>query len=366
MDYVKRCMKRSSLAVMLLVAASYSAAVLAIDCQAATSKIDKAICADSELSRQDAKLNQYYGEVMGKLSPEGQSALRSDQRAWLRYRATACGFADDDKQPGDLRCLQRLVYRRVDRVLALVAGQQEPSLYRFSVRSSYETTPDPSGGFPFWSESSIPQIDRNGLSTSIDWSDAQAWNVLIAKLIGGPEKSSLCAGGKGDVYREPHIHAASSLLITVTEERDDTCRNAGPNLMIFTGKGPFNVPKDHFMSETQYSIVMMRGDVHELQPADLFSTGDDWRRLLTERVQQALQRRTRNPDENSDPSADAIRGIATDPSNWMPGRDFSIRLNLSDLYPDETTGEFTVTIPWSDLQGVLSFKGKRILTAPNL
>jgi uncharacterized protein YecT (DUF1311 family) len=364
MNDVESWVRRGSLAAMLLIAASYSGYTLAIDCTAVTSNIDKVVC--SQLSNQDAKLNEDYSEAMNWLSPEGQSALRADQRAWLRYRVTACGFADGGNSPGDVGCLSALIRRRDDRLLWLVAHQDRPSLFTYFVRSSYETTPDPSGGLPFWSESSTPQIDSKSLSPNLAWSDVQTWNALIAKLIGGPAKSSVCPGGKGDIYREPHVYVASILLITVSEDRDDTCRGLRPNLVILRGQGPLNdMLQDHFMSETQYNVVMMRGDVHLLQASDLFSAGDAWKRLLTERVEQEVQKQALGHRENWHPSADAIERVATDPSNWLPGNTFSIRVSQSALSADEMIGGFTVRIPWSDLQSVLSFKGKRILTAPN-
>lgn len=367
MNDMRRWVNRCLLAAMLFFAASHSSAALAIDCKVATSKIDKVICSGYGMLGQDAKLNEDYGEAMKRLSPEGQSALRADQRNWLRYRATACGFAEGDSHPGDQRCLSRQFYRRDERLLWLVAHQQGPSPFTYFIRSSYETTPDPSGGLPFWSESSLPQIDQKSLSANIAWSDAQAWNALIAKLVGGPATSSVCPGGKGDIYREPHVYVASILLVTVSEDRDDTCRDVRPNLVILRGPGPFsNLPQDHFMSQTQYNIVMMRGDVHMLDAADLFSAGNGWKRLLTERVEQEVQMQARGHQENWHPSADAIERVATDPSNWLPGHDFSIRVNQTALSADEMIGGFTVRIPWSDLQGVLSFKGKRILNAPNL
>jgi hypothetical protein len=88
--------------------------------------------------------------------------------------------------------------------------------------------------------------------------------------------------------------------------------------------------------------------------------------LLTGRVEQEIRKQAGQHLENWRPSADAIERVATDPSNWIPGGTaFSIRVNQSALSADEFIGGFTVAIPWSDLQGVLSFKGKRILSAPN-
>jgi uncharacterized protein YecT (DUF1311 family) len=363
MNDVKSWMKRCSLAAVLLVAASQCVLAWAIDCAAAASKVDKVICSDASLSNQDAKLNEDYGQAMKKLSPEGQSALRDDQRAWLRYRGAACGLTESEDYPGETGCVRNLMLRRDDGLLSPIAHQQRSSLFTYYVRSSYEATPDPSGGLPFWSESSIPQIDSKSLSQNLAWSDAQAWNVLMAKLIGGPATSSVfCPGGKADIYREPSIYLETTLLITVSEGRDETCHRSRSNPVM----GPFvDSLQDHFMTQTQYNIVMMRGDVHLLQPSDLFSAGDGWKHLLTERVMQEAENQANRARDDWHPSAEAVERVATDPSHWIPGKDFSIRVDQTDLSADQMIGGFTVTIPWDDLQGVLSFKGKRILSAGN-
>ncbi|WP_109126372.1 lysozyme inhibitor LprI family protein [Dyella sp. C11] len=353
------------LAVGLLWCVGHGSAAFALDCVNATSKVDKAVCLDGHLTAADAKLNEDYGELMKVLSPAAQSMLRADQRAWLTYRATACGFTQDGDQPGDMRCLSRQFLRRDERLLAPFAHQRSSQRYTFFVRSTYGTTPNPSGGLPYWAESSIPQIDHKSSMAGVSWADAEAWNTLIAKRIGALDQSSLCAGGKGDIYREPHVLMATALMISVSMDRDDTCHGGRAALIIVRGSGSFNgLPQDHFMSQTQYNIVMMGGDVHELEPGDLFSSGGAWSQLLTERLEQEVQKQARDHNEDWHPSAEAMRAVAIDPSNWVFGSDaFRIRVNQSALSADEFIGGFTVSIPWNDLQAVLSFKGKRILNS---
>jgi len=230
------------------------------------------------------------------------------------------------------------------------------SPYVFSARTSYVTIPNPSGGSSFRSESSIPQIEHLSTPTSIAWSDAEAWNALIAKHIGGPEKSSVCAGGRGDIYKKSNVDIASVLLIGVTVERSDQCHITMP-----TYPGTEN---DSYRRETHYNIVMMRSAVRDLEPEDLFSRGDDWKRVLTEHLESEAKESMRRYEWH--PPAEAMKSFATDPSNWIIGSNaFGIRVNKGDLAAPDTMDAFTVTIPWKDLQSVLSFKGKRILNARN-
>ncbi|WJJ93967.1 lysozyme inhibitor LprI family protein [Neopusillimonas aromaticivorans] len=52
-------------------------------------------CMNAELVRQDAKLNAEYTLLMGSLSAERKTQLRSTQRAWITYRDENCNFYYD-------------------------------------------------------------------------------------------------------------------------------------------------------------------------------------------------------------------------------------------------------------------------------
>jgi uncharacterized protein YecT (DUF1311 family) len=365
MDNAKQWRDRRWLAAMLLFAACYGSPALAVDCTPNASGVDKVVCSDHGLLDDDAKLNEDYGAALKRLSPEAQSLLRTDQRHWLRYRGAACGFASDGRQ-GNLHCLVRQFVRR-DNALWSIGHQQAPSPYVFFMRAMYEIIPGPVQAPPFWSESSIPQIDHQPTSMGTAWADEKKWNTLMAKLLGGPEKTSVCEGGMGDIHEDAHVTGASVLLISVSVDRDDQCRYPRPPAYLLQlGRFAGLPTQDHFMSETHYNVVMMRGDVHQLVPSDLFLRGDGWKRLFTTRLEQEVRKQADEHGENMQPSVDAMRKVATEPSNWVfSGDAFRIHVNQAAFSNDELTGGFTVTIPWDELQGVLSFKGKRILNAPN-
>ena len=66
-------------------------------CSKAQSKIEKTICATTELSELDEHLARYYGAARSALR-DAQSCLVSDQRAWLRNTRDACPDAGCLKQ----------------------------------------------------------------------------------------------------------------------------------------------------------------------------------------------------------------------------------------------------------------------------
>lgn len=54
------------------------------DCAKATTKVEKMICADAELSKLDADLDRVYGEALRKASDP--PTLKKQQRGWLKER----------------------------------------------------------------------------------------------------------------------------------------------------------------------------------------------------------------------------------------------------------------------------------------
>lgn len=49
-------------------------------------------CADAEINRHDATLNQNYQAAMQTLEEPQQQGLRAAQRAWIKFRDAECGF----------------------------------------------------------------------------------------------------------------------------------------------------------------------------------------------------------------------------------------------------------------------------------
>ncbi|WP_028695968.1 lysozyme inhibitor LprI family protein [Pseudomonas cremoricolorata] len=88
-----------------LVTSALAAALMLSNAQAAegskayTQCMDKAsstslmsTCIQSESARQDARLNQAYKQLMGKLAAPKQKTLREVQRNWITYRDSNCTF----------------------------------------------------------------------------------------------------------------------------------------------------------------------------------------------------------------------------------------------------------------------------------
>lgn len=85
------------------------------DCAKASTAVEKLLCADDELARQDRLLSVVYGRAMDILPSEDQAALRTSQRAWARGRANACPPAADQAAA----CLTGLYKTRIAEIRPL-------------------------------------------------------------------------------------------------------------------------------------------------------------------------------------------------------------------------------------------------------
>jgi len=73
-------------------------------CMDNTGDVDSATadCLNSEIERQDARLNQAYVMVMRGLAPAPKAALRDSERTWVRQRDLQCKRQAADELGGTL------------------------------------------------------------------------------------------------------------------------------------------------------------------------------------------------------------------------------------------------------------------------
>ena len=75
---------------VLLASSSALAADDDIRCNRNGNQMELNACAEQDFKASDAQLNQRYKALMTSLSPAAQTALRTEQRAWLKQRDPTC------------------------------------------------------------------------------------------------------------------------------------------------------------------------------------------------------------------------------------------------------------------------------------
>ena len=100
------------LLLVILVSCSAPAMAASFPCEKAQIRIEKAICADTELSQLDEYLARYYGGARAGLGA-GAACLAADQRSWLGKTRNACA---------DTACLKKAYLERLGELDPLQPG----------------------------------------------------------------------------------------------------------------------------------------------------------------------------------------------------------------------------------------------------
>jgi uncharacterized protein YecT (DUF1311 family) len=109
------------LAWMLLALPLSATPAAALDCKNPTTQGDMNACAADGLREVDATLNDFYGQIVGRLAENqpARQALQDSQRAWIRFRDAECAFATVNSRDGSVapmlvaQCRQRPTSLRV-------------------------------------------------------------------------------------------------------------------------------------------------------------------------------------------------------------------------------------------------------------
>jgi uncharacterized protein YecT (DUF1311 family) len=78
----------------------------------------------------DKALNATYNQLLAKISPAGQSALREAQRTWLRFRDQECEFETLGTKDGTvhpmvlLMCMTGLTQLRTEQLVAQIECEE--------------------------------------------------------------------------------------------------------------------------------------------------------------------------------------------------------------------------------------------------
>ena len=101
---------------LLALVFSGAASAASFDCAKASTRIEKAICADAGLSALDEHLGRFYFAARERLA-ENASCIVADQQQWLRAQRNPCA---------DVACLKKAYLSRLAELVALQPGMNLP------------------------------------------------------------------------------------------------------------------------------------------------------------------------------------------------------------------------------------------------
>jgi len=113
----------ASLSLLVLSTNQREAAAAGFDCKRAKSLVEKQICGVPELSKRDGEVAALYARTLVLLARDGATALREEQRGWLREREECEEMIHGDPvvMADVLACIRRLMDEREVRLQAIAA-----------------------------------------------------------------------------------------------------------------------------------------------------------------------------------------------------------------------------------------------------
>lgn len=315
---------------MVLPLAAAPAQAASFDCARASTAVEKAICANPDLSRSDEVLARAYATALGGLSDEAKAAVQAGQREWLGFAALACTAdakpftsALTNEQQG---CLNA-VYR--SRISELAQSRMEGD-WRVYPRTSYSLVDDPdpeSYQGVATKEIASPRIDE-------DSDIARSFNALMDEADAASQPDP-----KGEDYRTSDT-TETTTIASVGSRRislsiDSYWMGHG------AAHGNYAITYAHFLTE--------KGRM--LEASDLFA-GDGWQEALGKMALDELDRTVEGgiwAESRGD-----VPKAAADPSRWNFG-DNGLEITFQ---PYEVTayaaGAPVVTIGWDRLTDYLA------------
>lgn len=333
------------LATMTTLAWAPAAHAASFDCTKATTMLEKAVCADPELSTNDETLATAYATALGGLSEAAAATVKATQHGWLDYAQRVCTA---DAQPatkpytGDdaLGCLRTAYTGRITDLEAsrMLGGYRFYPVNRYLVEKDTDATAD---DYNKIADQQFTTVKLDGLNdvavafnAMIDASFADSGDLFIkgTDRLSGADMST-------DIEDTTTVEKVTASRITLSETSWQYGHGAA--------HGDYGISYRHFL------ITKKR----LLKAEDIF-TGTSWKKLLGGLVQTALKD-TLGDDLMVDDTTDYV-AMAAEPSRW----NFSDQGLIIQFQPYEVAayamGAPTVTIPWSKLSGVMSDEGTQI------
>ena len=319
MAYKRFLLIASLLAVCL---APSIARAASFDCGKARTNFEKAVCANPQLSAQDAAMAQRYASALSLLSDQGKSILRIGQEQWLKVTKILC--IDNKRAEGTITCMRRQYADRLDdlRSAAIPVGP-----FVFSRIDHYTSTANQnSTGIPFEQHTGLPKIDHP-LSAS-----AEQWNAAIVRMAAAAQ-ANWCFGDPSTAAEQVMnftIQSATPSFINVKMLHYEQCDQAAGS------------------EDTENLSYLLTPTLRRFEAVDLFRTDTPWASFLANRASRVL-----NADGDSDIN-DRISKDVRDPAAWsFIKQGLVISFNPGDAGP-MAAGILDITVPWADLRHFLT------------
>lgn len=303
----------------ILAVIGFRAEAASFDCAKAGHPVEKAICADASLSKQDETMAGLYRDRLALLSPDGQQIFKRGQKEWLGFTRKLCG-------DGDPVCVGNELESRIRK---LETEFRKVGPFTFMAVERHNLRPV-SRDNPFRDTMRFSQLKQSVPRIDAPNPDAERWNraVLEGGLAVAAEEDQDDITGFEIQFASPRLISARLDLYTYGHgAAHGNSGSVGENYLLGEGRA--------------------------LQAADIFAAGK-WGDFLRDRAIADLKRQAKAEDtELFELKPDDIRKTATDPKSWLLRPEGLIILFQPYEVGPGSFGLREVVMPWKDLSPFL-------------
>jgi uncharacterized protein YecT (DUF1311 family) len=305
---------------------STQALAASFDCNKATTRVEKAVCSNPELSKLDEQLAKAYHDALARLSSKGQKETREYQRQWLKQLP---GCQSDG-------CLEDFYEKRIE--------QLQHGLIKFADRifrnvHVYYEKHDKTCPFGFTvGDLTYPQIENPRDESEKLWNDfisKQATDHFLPKLFTPGQDCVECNDNYAVSFSNKHL---------ISVKRLDSIYVQGAI-----------VPRHGYAESISWLLESKR----ELEASDLFDDKTDWQNKLTELVSEKLEKKEANDEETLEKALSRLKtDTVTRPGRWVFSKD-GLGFGFLELYLEGF--RVFITVDWKTLDPYLSKNGRSLI-----
>jgi len=311
-----------------------SAYAASFDCKLAKTSVEKAVCADKDLSAADDKLAAAYKAALAAAPADVQVDIRANQRDWTRLERNQCAVGTP--QPSQeilVSCLTNAYKAQISALtkwVTQVGGttfvqRWKSERAKSSDASSATMAEDPGYG-------TLTDTWPEALNSAPDW---KTWNAEVKSKTLGTAK--LDADSDSDVTAT--IDAVTPQIVAASIEND------------FNGHGAAHP------GESSVQLNWMLKEHRALRVADVFKAGTNWAATIEARCMASIKTDVGADYEDylgKAKFAGALYGIVQKPTNWqLTPQGLTIVFQDYEVEP-HAARPGNVTVPWSALQAYLN------------
>ena len=304
---------RLTLLAAVAIVASSPANAASFDCGKASSRLEKAICANPALSELDTAIAAAYSAAGAGLDDEMRARLKRSQREWLTHRHPGEQLAENMKA--------RLTVLRATR--KTVGGVAFLDLAASKSRPMFMLGAGPGAqAYNRWADS---VWDSAASELTLEEGDLEQ-----AKCLAQARNSAKPAGSEDECVVEGAMHVFET-------------RVPAPGIVSVQDSGSLDEHAAHPMDETHH-VTWWLAKGWRVDVADMFSN-DGWKSTIAQAVRRDAQ------SSGGSAGEDAINSVSSPDSWWLTPEGLCLE---GDGYTFERgRGLVQIVVPWNELRATL-------------